>query len=86
MAVAGWPTRSAFDRKTGVFELELDGNPSVREPHRIAVAPALGAPSAAECDDQPIEWDSAEHGEIRLRCGQGDSGHHRLRVRVPPAP
>lgn len=86
MAVAGWPTRIDFDRKSGVFELELDGNPSVREPHRIAVAPALGAPSAVECDDQVAPHQSAEHGEITVHCGHGSRGHHLLRVRVPPAP
>lgn len=85
MAVAGWPTRIAFDRASGVFELEFDGNPGVTEPHRISVAPVLGSPLSVECDGEPAESESAEHGELRVSCGQGSSSHHVLRVRVNPS-
>jgi len=85
MAVAGWPTRVAFDRATGVFELEFAGNPSVGAPHRIAVAPVLGAPTTVECDGQSADYVVAEDGEVRVSCGRS-AAPHLLRVLVPAAP
>lgn len=86
MAVAGWPTRFGFDRASGVFELEFAGNPRVKAPHRIAVAPLLGAPLAVECDGAPAEHEPGEQGEIRLWCGRGSPAHHVLRLVVAAKP
>lgn len=86
MAVAGWPVRVAFERASGTFELEFDGNPRVREPHRVAVSPVLGAPTSVMCDGEPVDWDSGEYGEIRMACGRGSSARHVLRVEVAASP
>lgn len=86
MAIAGWPTRVEFDRTTGVFELELDGNPRVHEPHRIGIAPLLGEALAVECDGVPVDFVSPMPGELAVDCGKGSAEHHVLRVSVAPAP
>lgn len=85
-AVAGWPTRVSFDRASGAFELEFEGNPRVSAPHRIAIAPVLGEPQAVECDGAPVAYQKAEHGEVRAHCGRGSAAPHLLRVVVAAKP
>lgn len=84
--VAGWPIRYAFDRSTGIFELDFRGDPTVKAPHVIAVAPALGAPLAMTCDGAPVEATAGLRGEYSVSCGARSDQPHTLRVEVTPRP
>ncbi|MEZ4233007.1 MAG: cellulase family glycosylhydrolase [Polyangiaceae bacterium] len=83
--VAGWPERFAFDRTSGIFELDFQGDPSIQGPHVIAIAPRLGAPLTVSCDGEGIAASELGRGEYAVECGHDDS-KHRIRVEVSPLP
>jgi hypothetical protein len=84
--VAGWPTRIAFDRASGNFELEFRGNPGVAADHQIAIARVLGPAQSVLCDDAAADWETLDADHVRVRCGRGSSAAHRIRVNVTPLP
>jgi len=84
--VAGWPTRYAFDRASGVFELEFRADPTIKAPHVIAVAPALGAPLSVSCDGASTSATAGLSGEYSVTCGAESAELHTLRVEVAPQP
>lgn len=83
--VAGWPKAFGFDRGSGVFELEFQGDPTMEGPHVIAIAPLFGAPRVATCDGESVAPEDLGRGEFALECGR-DSALHHIRVEVSPLP
>ncbi|MEZ4371369.1 MAG: cellulase family glycosylhydrolase [Polyangiaceae bacterium] len=83
--IAGWPKHFAFDRATGSFELDFQGDPTIKGPHVIAIAPVLGAPQTASCDGKSVTPEALGNGEFSIQCGH-DSAEHRIRVEVTPLP